>query len=138
VGAADAKLDMGKVCQPVTNGHSSLEVRFTLTNGSRSEVRLLGIHPRLTSAGLVHSGTTVRIGSCSDVDSAPPGRTHGQPLAADEGVVVSFTFVLPPECPEPLAIQAVARTRIADVAGSGHRAVYTLYPDLGSIAFDTC
>ncbi len=138
LGAANAHLEMGKVCRPVTDGHSRLKIRFTLINGSRSPVTMLDVHPVLPLGGLVNRRTTVRLGTCAEIGSAPLAAPRRQILEAGQSALISFDFRLPPQCPEPLPVQAAAATRISDKAPSAHRTRYALYPDLGSIAFDTC
>jgi hypothetical protein len=127
-------VSVGEVCAPVTDGRTTLTVRFLLRNVTGLPEQLLTVTPELPMGGLRPRGTAVQGGTCADPvgTPAPPSRN-----AMPEGgtLVVSLSFALPKTCPAPYPVQAVVTVAIGGVQRLDTVALYT---DLGTVKFDLC
>jgi hypothetical protein len=126
-------LQLDELCEPVTDGTHVLKLSFTLVNASEETAELTYVRPILPMSALVPLETEVALGHCYDpISSEDPSHL----VAPGESVHVRFTLQLPPECPQPYPVNA--EVTIGQPEHSDRRYGVGLYPDLGSVAFDTC
>jgi hypothetical protein len=126
-----ADFNLGTFCKPVTDGRTTLLLAFTVINLSQATAKVTGVEPVLPLGGLRVVSTDVSGGSCGAPRVAPAGLD----VVSGGSLLVTFRFLLPPGCPQPLPVQVAVQVQtqagvVADVV--------PVYPDLGSIAFHTC
>jgi hypothetical protein len=120
------------VCEPVrTDGHSRLDVSFTVVNTTPRPVTLVRITPLFPLSGLRALGTDYRTGSCA----APGPVAHSRDLRSGGSLLVRLRLALPPTCPAPYPIEADLTERRD---GRTVTAGVHLLSDLGGIHFTTC
>lgn len=130
--ASGSSLAIGALCAPQTDHHTSLALPFTLLPRGDQKVTLESVRPVLPLDGLTLLATELSSGSCGT-----PGTTTGPPpLAVTAQLLVTFTFSLPPTCPQPLPVGVRLDARQGE--GGVITTELPLYVDLGGIAFDTC
>jgi hypothetical protein len=131
LGSPSQKLDLGRICQPVTDGRTSLDVSFYLVNVSTSAVTLMDVEPLLPLAGLRLRGPNRAGGSCEHPGSEAPGGL----LAPGGRQLITMRFRLPKTCPQPYPVQARVRLRVNQMVGT---TTVPVYADLGAVEFNTC
>lgn len=134
---------VGEICPPVTDGRHTLTVSFTLRNIAQIPITIRSVQPLLPLGGLSAVSTDIAGGTCTASTGAPADLV----IAVGDSVVVTFRFLLPATCPQPLPIQA--RTVILTGPASSGEASGApgvsliendvgVFDDLGAITFDTC
>jgi hypothetical protein len=123
---------VGEVCQPLrTDGHSRLDVAFTLVNSAPAPVTLIRIRPALPLGGLRELSTEYRAGTCAAAGA--PLRTGD--VRPGGTMLVVLRLALPPTCPAPYPVEADLTERRA---GRTVTAGVHLLSDLGNVRFTTC
>jgi hypothetical protein len=123
---------VSEVCQPVrTDGRTTLDVSFTLTNTLGRPVTLIRVAPVFPLSGLRGLSTEYRAGSCAH--PGPP--LHSGDVHGGGTLLVVLRLGLPPTCPAPYPIEADLTERRD---GRTVTAGVHLLSDLGGIRFTTC
>ena len=123
---------VSQVCEPLrTDGRTTLDVSFTLTNTLGRPVTLIRITPVFPLSGLRGLGTEYRAGSCAD--PGPP--LHTGDVRGGGTLLVVLRLGLPPTCPAPYPVEADLTERRD---GRTVTAGVHLLSDLGGIRFTTC
>lgn len=133
-GFHDARPTLETVCEPVTDGRHRLTVRFVLINRNTDRLSITDVRPTLPLGGLQLLRTTLVRGGCG----APLDEPLLIPLESGSEALVVFTFALPRDCPQPLPVGVQVTTQVPDVPRSQTTTEIAVYPDLGSVDFDTC
>jgi hypothetical protein len=124
---------VSEVCQPVhTDGRTTLDVSFTLTNTLGRPVTLIRITPVFPLSGLRGLSTEYRAGSCAHHPGAP---SHSGDVRGGGTLLVVLRLGLPPTCPAPYPVEADLTERRD---GRTVTAGVHLLSDLGGIRFTTC
>jgi hypothetical protein len=133
-GIANAELELGEVCPPVTDVEDLLVVQFTLRNPSAADLVIVDVVPDAPLGGLDLLNTRIIPGGCgADVAPLESGR-----ISPGSSVLVTFWFALPSGCPEPVPLRANVFTRVFGVSRSGQLTRVPLYPDLGALELAAC
>jgi hypothetical protein len=127
-------VSVSAVCPPLTDGRTTLTVRFLLRNVTGLPEELIRVTPELSLGGLRPRGAAVQRGSCAHPTGKPTAPATN-PMPPGGTLIVSLDFGLPKSCPAPYPIQAVVTVGIGGVLRMDTVALYT---DLGSVAFDLC
>jgi len=123
---------VSEVCQPLrTDGHSRLDVTFTLFNTLPRPVTLLRIRPVFPLPGLRALATDYRAGSCA----APGPALHSGDVRGAGTLLVVLRLALPPACPAPYPVEADLTERRD---GRTVTAGVHLLSDLSGVHFTTC
>ena len=123
---------VSEVCQPLrTDGRTTLDVSFTVTNTLGRPVTLIKITPVFPLPGLRGLSTEYRAGSCAD--PGPPQRTRD--VRGGGTMLVVLRLGLPPTCPAPYPVEADLTERRD---GRTVTAGVHLLSDLGGVRFTTC
>lgn len=123
---------VSQVCEPLrTDGRTTLDVSFTLTNTLGRPVTLIRIAPVFPLSGLRGLSTEYRAGSCAD--PGPP--LHTGDVRGGGTLLVVLQLGLPPTCPVPYPVEADLTERRD---GRTVTAGVHLLSDLGGIRFTTC
>lgn len=134
---------VGEICPPVTDGRRTLVVSFTLKNIAVIPITIRSVRPLLPLGGLTTVSTDISSGTCAARSGAPADLV----LPVGDYLVVTFRFLLPSTCPQPLPIQAKALILTGPASSgeaSGAPGVSLLendvgvFDDLGAIKFNTC
>jgi hypothetical protein len=134
---------VSRICQPVTDHRHVLTLSFLLTNVADVPVTVSAVQPLLPLGGLDTVSIDIAGGTCSAPEVAPAGLD----LPIGDSLLVTFRFLLPATCPQPLPVQVRALV-VSGPASSGNqpgapgvtttRNDLPLFPDLGAIPFDSC
>jgi hypothetical protein len=127
-------VSVGAVCPPLTDGKTTLTVRFLLRNVTGLPEELIQVTPELSLGGLHPRGAAVQRGTCAHPTGKPTAPATN-PMPPGGTLIVSLDFGLPKSCPAPYPIQAVVTVGIGGVLRMDTVALYT---DLGSVKFDLC
>jgi hypothetical protein len=134
---------VGEICPSVTDGRHTLTVSFTLRNIAQIPITIRSVQPLLPLGGLTTVSTDISGGTCAASAGAPADLV----IPVGDDVVVTFRFLLPATCPQPLPI-AVRTVFLIGPASSGEASGAPgvsllqddvgVFDDLGAIKFDTC
>jgi hypothetical protein len=123
---------VSEVCQPLrTDGRTTLDVSFTVTNTLGRPVTLVRIVPVFPLSGLRSLSTDYRAGSCAH--PGPP--SHTGDVRGGGTLLVVLRLRLPPTCPAPYPVEADLTERRD---GRTVTAGVHLLSDLGGTRFTTC
>jgi hypothetical protein len=120
-----------QVCEPATDGRTTLDVTFVIENVTTRLLVIDAVTPLLPLDGLRAGGVDYAAGTCE----RPRPLTGGRVMPPDGGLLVTFHFGLPDTCPQPLPVQA---TVTVSSTGGFVRDRVSVLNDLGAVAFDTC